>query len=204
MEKFTILFFAAFSFSTTCVNAALDYDFTDKGGIFDGLTTQNVLLSDSGTGFNTTMTVLAAGGNLNSNLGDFGVDGSEAGETNDWIDGTIESITLTFTDNIELNLIEFGGVGTGISDGVSLTIGASALNLFTGVSGFSGDSDIYTPESPIALSSGQSIIITGSSATSGFDLENFNITVVPEPGTYALLAGISVLGFVILRRRIVK
>ena len=38
----------------------------------------------------------------------------------------------------------------------------------------------------------------------GFTLEGFNVTVVPEPSTYALLSGVCALAFVMLRRRAVK
>lgn len=37
-----------------------------------------------------------------------------------------------------------------------------------------------------------------------FELQGIGLTVVPEPNTYALLAGISALGVVMLRRRMVK
>jgi hypothetical protein len=33
------------------------------------------------------------------------------------------------------------------------------------------------------------------------DAESFQVTVVPEPGTYALLSGILALGVIVIRRR---
>ncbi|MEM1221999.1 MAG: PEP-CTERM sorting domain-containing protein [Verrucomicrobiota bacterium] len=183
---------------TTVAQADVTYDFTGQGGVFDGLTTVDVIVTDIAS---TTMTVTAAGGTLNSNSGDFGVDGTEPGETNDFIDGLVESITLTFSTVVTFNFIDLGGVEADISDGANLTIAGSTLDLFTGVSGFNGTSDVYTPGSPVTLSIGESIILTGSSSTSDFDLEAINLSIVPEPSSFALIGGLLALGFVALRRR---
>lgn len=43
--------------------------------------------------------------------------------------------------------------------------------------------------------------IDSSLATASFRMPEFTVTAVPEPATYALLAGLSVLGLVLLRRR---
>ena len=179
--------------------AATTYDFTGKGDLFDGHTSVPILLTDGDN--STTMTVTGTGGNLNSNSGDFGIDGSEGGEVNDFIDGTTESVTLSFDQEIEFISIEFGSVGADLSDGVNLTIGGTILDLFTDVTDFDGTSDAYTPATAIALTKGSSIIITGSAGTSSFDLENIQIGVVPEPATDALLAGITGLAMVLLSRR---
>jgi hypothetical protein len=182
-------------------SAAITYDFTGKGGTFDGMTMQDVLLSDNVSGQDATMTVTATGGELNSNSGDFGIAGSAAGETSDWIDGTTEAIELTFDSVVELNFIEFGGIGSDSSDGAELTVASTVFSLFTGATNFDGTSDTFTPGSPISIEIGESIFITGTSSTSGFDLENFNVSVVPEPGTFGLLAGFFSLMFVMLKKR---
>ncbi|MEM7791973.1 MAG: PEP-CTERM sorting domain-containing protein [Verrucomicrobiota bacterium] len=186
---------------TTIAQADVTYDFTGQGGIFDGLTTVDVIVTDIAS---TTMTVTAAGGNLESNSGDFGVDGTEPGQTNDLIDGLVESITLTFSTVVTFNFIDLGGVGADISDGANITIAGSGLDVFTGVSGFNGTSDIYTPGSPITLSIGESIVVTGSSSSSVVDLEAINLSIVPEPSSFALIGGLLALGFVALRRRSVS
>lgn len=171
--------------------AAFTIDLTGNNAYDD----ENPLLIpfiDSGN--SATISLVPTGGSFNSNSGDFGID-------DDQINGTSEIVTITFNEDILFNFIDFGGVGADASDGVSFSIGGSITNLFTGVTGFNGSSDIYTPTSPVALATGESIIITGSSTTSIFDIQNFNVTVVPEPSTYALLAGILALTSVMLRRR---
>ncbi|MBC8207188.1 MAG: PEP-CTERM sorting domain-containing protein [Kiritimatiellales bacterium] len=170
--------------------ADLLYDFTDKGGTFDGQTSVVIPLTDGAISFN--MTVSGSGGNLNSNLGNFGIG-------DDQIDGTSESITLTFSKPIDFKAIEFGSMVGGISDGANLTVAGSAIDLYTGVSGFDGTPDIYTPASPIRVNVGQSIVITGSSETSSFDLENMTFEAVPEPATMSLV-GIGGLLALIVRR----
>jgi len=160
-------------------SAEITYDFTGKGGTFDGTNAVDIALTDSSINF--TMTVLGSGGDLNSNSGDLGVG-------DDQIDGTAESISISFDVDIDFAWIEFGGVGSDTTDGVTLTVGSqSPVELYTGVSDFNGSSDTYTPSSVIRVTSEESILITGSSATSSFDLEKMTFAAVPEPATMSLI-----------------
>lgn len=184
---------AAFLFTST-VNAAFTIDLTGNN-IYDGENPLNIAFTD---GVNSAIaTLIPTGGSFNSNAGDFGIG-------NDQIDGTSEIVTITFDKAIEFNFIDFGGVGGTISDGAKLTIAGVSTDLFTGVTGFSGSSDTYTPSSPIEIAIGQSIGVTGSSATSSFDIQTINVSIVPEPNTYALIAGMFALVSVMFQRRSVK
>jgi len=194
----TLLAFASFTIGAFSTHAAISYDFTGNND-FDGETVLTFPLVDTDNGNSTTMTLTAGGGTFNSNAGDFGIDSGTG--TNDFIDGTSESITITFATDILFNFIDLGGVGSDSSDGANLTIDATSIDLFTGVSDFNGTQDIYTPASPISLTAGNAIVLTGSSSTSDFDLEVLNFTVVPEPNTFALLAGFFALASVMYRRR---
>ena len=181
---------AAFLFTST-VNAAFTIDLTGNN-IYDGENPLNIAFTD---GVNSAIaTLIPTGGSFNSNAGDFGIG-------NDQIDGTSEIVTITFDKAIEFNFIDFGGVGSTISDGAKLTIAGVSTDLFTGVTGFSGSSDTYTPSSPIEIAIGQSIGVTGSSATSSFDIQTINVSIVPEPNTYALIAGMFALVSVMFQRR---
>jgi len=161
------------------VSAEITYDFTDKAGVFDGTNTVTVLLNDSGTDF--IMTVVGTGGDLNSNAEDFGVG-------NAFIDGTSELITISFENQtIDFSSIDLGAVGGDISDGARLTIGTQpTIDLYTDVPGFNGTSDIYTPAGSVRVNAGETIVLTGSSLTSLFDLEQMTFAVVPEPATFAM------------------
>jgi hypothetical protein len=181
---------AAFLFTST-VNAAFTIDLTGNN-IYDSENPLNIAFTD---GVNSAIaTLIPTGGSFNSNAGDFGIG-------NDQIDGTSEIVTITFDKAIEFNFIDFGGVGSTISDGAKLTIAGVSTDLFTGVTGFSGSSDTYTPSSPIEIAIGQSIGVTGSSATSSFDIQTINVSIVPEPNTYALIAGMFALVSVMFQRR---
>ena len=184
---------AAFLFTST-VNAAFTIDLTGNNN-YDDEDPLNIAFTD---GVNSaTATLIPTGGDFNSNTGDFGIG-------DDQIDGTSEIVTITFDKAIEFNFIDFGGVGSTISDGAKLTIAGVSTDLFTGVTGFSGSSDKYTPSSPIEIAIGQSIGVTGSSATSSFDIQTINVSIVPEPNTYALIAGMFALVSVMFQRRSVK
>ena len=173
---------------TISSQGAVTYNFGNQAATFDGKVSAIVALVDGATDFN--MFVVAVGGNLNSNATSFGVGDSA-------IDGTSESITISFSADILFNSIDFSSIGADITDGASFTIGGSTTNLFTGAADFNGGSDIYTPSSAIALTTGDTIVLTGSSVTSIYDLDGINVTAVPEPST-ALLGAI---GFLAFRRR---
>lgn len=165
--------------STTSGFSEIMYDYQNQGFIFDGTNRINVALSDSGINF--VMTVVSTGGELNSNIGGIGVG-------DDQLDGSSEAITISFNTAIDFISIDLGAVGTSVSDGAQLTIGAQLpRNLYTGVSGFNGTSKVYTPASAIRLGAGETIVLTGSSATSSFDLERITVIAVPEPATGGLL-----------------
>ncbi len=184
---------------TVAASAEVTYDFTGKAGVFDNETSVDVSVSDGDTGNTTTMTVNAIGGELNSNAGDLGIDDDvEPASTSDKIDGTDEGITLSFDKDVELVVIDLGSVGSDATEGALLTIDAFDITLHTGVSGFNGTSDTYTPGSPIAISAGTPIQLTGSAATSSFDLEAITLNVIPEPASLALL-GLG--GLALIRRR---
>jgi len=155
------------------------YDYQNQGAVFDGTNRVNIALSDSGIHF--MMTVASTGGELNSNIGGLGVG-------DDQLDGTSEAITISFSTAIDLVSIDFGAVGTTISDGVQLTVGTETpRNLYTGIPGFNGTSKVYAPASVIRLGAGETLVLTGSSGTSSFDLERITVAAVPEPATGGLL-----------------
>jgi len=176
---------------SSIANAAFTIDVTGNGA-YDGQNPLEIPFSDSG--YSATASFVPTGGALNSNSGQFGIGDAE-------IDGISETITITFSENIEFNFIDLGGVGADLADGASLTVAGSQIDLYTGVTDFNGSLDVYTPSTAISVSKGTAIALTGSTSTSSFFMQTINVTVVPEPGTYALLAGCFALGFVMLRHR---
>lgn len=170
---------ALFAVCAACsAGAEVTFDYTGQGAVFDGTNRVEVLLNDGGVSL--TMTVEGGGGDLNSNAGGFGIG-------NDLIEGTGESLTISFDRAVDFVSIDLSGVGSTAEAGARLTIGSlPAIDLFTGVEGFSGSADIYTPASPVRLNAGDTIVLTGSSATSSFDLDQMTFTAVPEPSTMAL------------------
>jgi hypothetical protein len=181
--------------------ADVTYTFSGQSGTFDGTTNQvQVLLTDGGIDF--LMTVSSLGGNLKALTGDFGIDGLSG--TNDQLDGTDEILTISFNKAVNFISMDLAGIGSNADDGASLKVGtASVVLLHTGSPSsavFNGTSDIYTPASPVRVDIGESIILTGSAATSAYELEAISLQVIPEPATMSLigLAGL----FAMLARRI--
>lgn len=192
--KFLVLL-AALGLATVNSQAEVTYSFFSKDGVFDGNTLAQDTLIDLDSGFSTLMTVASTGGNLNSNATGLGI-----GDAN--VDGLTEIITFSFDKDVDLNFFDFGGVGSDASDGANFKLGSNpAIDLYTGVSGFNGTSDVYTPASPVRLTSGQTIVVKGSSATSIFDLDGFSVTVIPEPSSVMLMGLVGVAAISVLRKR---
>jgi len=129
-------------------------------------------------------TITTTGGVANLDSSAFDVGGSGIDDA--------ESISFVFDRSIIITEFDFTNIGT--SEFASVTI-AGSTQLF-------GDSSGDSHTGSFSLNAGQSLIF-GFAAADGadYDLQAFTFTVVPEPGTYALLAGICALGYVMTRRR---
>jgi len=161
------------------------YTFSGQSSTFDGSTNWvQVPLNAGGVDF--MMTVSSAGGNLKALTDDFGIAGVSG--TNDQLDGTDEIITLSFSKAINVVSIDLSGIGSESSDGANLTVGnESVVSLFTGSPSFNGTFDSYTPEPPIQVDIGDSIVLTGSAVSSIYELESITVSVVPEPAALSML-----------------
>lgn len=169
----------------------------------DGLAGPALESTGTYTEAGVTINATATEGDLNSLSTSFGVDGpaSSATDDSDQIDNALgESIDFEFVfTDLAVSIVSLDFVGVGGTDGgdaVFISInGGTALELETGVSGFSGSSDIYTPGTPIALSSGDVLTITAEDVAG---IEGFTLDVVPEPTSLALI-GLG--GLLVARRR---
>jgi len=181
--------------------AAIAFDPTGQSD-YDGESELLIPLNDSETGDDISIYLTAIGGSFNSNSGDFGIDSGSG--TNDVIDGTDEAMIISFSKDIELISVDLGGVGTAAeaeSQGARLTIAGTSYDLYTGQPDFDGTSDVFTPSSPIAISANGTIVLTGSSETSAFDLESIHFSVVPEPNSAGMLLALAAMGRVMVRNR---
>jgi hypothetical protein len=171
----------------------INFEFGNQGDLFDKETTVAVAIPNGLE--NITMNVRSIGGELNSNAGDFGVG-------DDQIDGTDEIIILSFDHPISITAIDFGGI-TDANDGANLKTNSSPaldLNLSTGVVGFNGTSDIYSPQDPIILKTGETLSISGTHINAIFDLESIHFDVIPEVSSQSLKTGAVVLTLLVVSR----
>ena len=143
--------------------------------------TLTVTAATSGAGFlNVTTTGLAEGGS--------GIN------TND------EFISFTFSEDIKITFLDFNAI-TG-DESVELLIDTTSLGTFLNntvvenIANFTAPSNVTAS---ISLAQGEAFII--KHAFGAYDLERIGFTVVPEPGTYALLSGCCALVVAMLRRR---
>jgi hypothetical protein len=156
-----------------------------------GLYSQDGITLSAGTDF----------GDFNLTDNGFGPNQADSGDDTDAFDTALGDESMVFSFNIagtfqsidfallndtpETAVLSFAGGSTYIlTDGVTSSIAVSGNDTFLGIN------EDFT--------AGQLITLSISGGTN-FTLENF--TVVPEPDTYALLAGICSLGFIMLRRR---
>lgn len=173
-----------------------------------GVDAASMSLNTSGT-YTQAGIILSAGTDFNSfNLTNdgFGLNDIGSGDITDFFDGS-ESMVFSFDQAGTFNSIDFaslGGTGQELETATLSFEGGSTFNLLDGISSditvsgndfFGGIDESFTAGQLITLS------IT---AGNGWTLENFTVTVVPEPSIYALLAGFSTVAFVMLRCRATK
>ena len=103
-----------------------------------------------------------------------------------------ESITFVFDRSIVIEEFDFAEIGT--AEIASVTIAGSTHTF--------GNSSGDAHSGSFSLYEGQ-LLEFGFAAANGadYDLQGFTFTIVPEPQTYALLAGSCTLAFAMLRRR---
>lgn len=114
---------------------------------------------------------------------------SSATDDSDGIDGDDgEELSFTVTFNgaqissVSLAEVDLAGVGSASGGDAGLITQNSTLiaTLETGVSGFNGSTDVWTPPSTISVSSGD-VFIFGAEANIGIQTITFDVTAVPEP-----------------------
>lgn len=174
---FSLVLFSTSAYSATTVS------FQGQGG-YDGFSTVGVGLFDPVSSVNFTMTVSStgSGGNLNSNSTGLGVGSGDANLN------VGEEISISFNVDTEINLLDLGGVGAGVSDGITIQFGSSpSFDLYTGQANFAGVSDLWTPSSAVALSAGELLTFRVSHADAIVDLDGMNVSAVPEPSSSLLL-----------------
>ncbi len=124
-----------------------------------------------------------------SNAADFGVNASGGEDTPDEFD-TGEGMLFSFNQDVYLTGISVASFGNG-SD--------------SGTVSFDGGSTIASITATGLTSLGNTFVSNGTTlrfeALAGsFTLESISISAVPEPSTYASLAGVAMLGFAAYRR----
>lgn len=76
---------------------------------------------------------------------------------------------------------------------------ADSMTVTSGIEVVAGSIRTFTTSSPVSTI--DSLVIFQGNDQANLTFDNFNVSVIPEPGTYALLGGLAALGIVMLRRR---
>jgi hypothetical protein len=194
----TLLTVAAMSCFASFTSAQTTFIFEDHG------TTIGAGLDDSASGSFTVdgieMTASTSADNFNATSSGFGINQSATGDDTDGIDfatssdeGIVESFTLVFDQAVTLG--NFVVSSFGASDEVTLTDGANTVATITSTG--------LTSLGSYSLGSSSTLTVTTTAGSygNGWSFDSITVSAVPEPGTYALLAGFSALSFVMLRRR---
>jgi len=171
---------------------ALD-DFT--GDRFDELTSAGFQITGIGGGIGTLT------GTATTLIDDLNVTGSGLQDGSNGYDALGEGTIFAFSKNIIVTGLDFGGFTSIGSDSVTISSGATTIGTFEDgeTIGSTSFANTNAVTASIAVTAEDAFKIENVSGT--YYLESITFTVVPEPGTYALLAGFCALGFVMLRRR---
>lgn len=129
------------------------------------------------------------------------------GDDTDFFDGS-ESMVFSFDEEGTFNSIDFASLGGSGQETETATIsfagtggGATTYNLRdSGTSDIAVGSNDFFDNIGYSFEAGEQITLS-ITAGNGWTLENFTVTVVPESGTFALMAGLSGMFLVMLRRR---
>lgn len=137
-------------------------------------------------------------------LDDLNVTGSGLQDGSNGYDGAEEGTSFVFNQDVTITAMDWESFTTAGNDSVTLSSGATNIGTFPEetVTGSTDFSNTNPSTMSIEVSAGDAFTLTYDSGT--FYLESITFTVVPEPGTYALLSGICALGFVMIRRRSMK
>lgn len=143
---------------------------------------------------------VSAGTDINGTGTSFGINGSGSDDTDRFDnDDGVESLVFSFDTAGTFDILDLNAVDSGTDNGILSFAGGGTYQL-TSVTATSGSDDFAIGES---FTAGQLITLTVhvTNATN-FGLQSLTITsAVPEPSSFAALAGLAMLGFVGSRRR---
>jgi hypothetical protein len=214
--KFTLSLLTAAALSCFAVSASAQiatFDFTG-GSLADSAETANLIVSDissAATGGTDGFNSFTDSSGWDSAAQISGASSFFSAPTSQATAGDAIVFTIGVTSGFEFSITGFSfdarSTGTAPAD-IGFTIDGTSYD-------FSGS---YTNDSVITTISSNSLSLTGQTSTITISIQGWNATgsgalqidnisvaglvsAVPEPGTYALLAGCCALGFVMVRRR---
>jgi len=149
------------------------------------------------TGFAGTLTVTASASSDDLNVTNSGLQDGPSG-----FDSSGEGTSFVFNEDVTITFLDWGSFTAAGNDSVTLSSGSSTIGTFsdgtvTGTTDFSS-----TNPATMAIDVAAGDAFTLAYGSGDFFLEEMGVTVVPEPGTLGLIAGMLGLTWVMLRRRV--
>lgn len=158
--------------------------------------------------FNANFQITGIGGAIGTLNGtasalfdDLNVTASGLADAGSGYNGTGEGTSFVFDEDIVVTGLDFTSFTSEGGDSVTLLSGITSIGTFEDGE-IIGSTNFFDPNAVTAsifVAAGDAFTI--EYAAGAYHLGDFTFTVVPEPGTYALLSGFCALGFVMLRRR---
>jgi len=166
-----------------------DLDFDAISGSFTDM--------DSGL----TVTLSANIGDVNATSTSLGINAPDGGDETDQLDldNGLEVLTVSFDQSVIINSFELAEVGT--DDGLRFTFDDVDVDVFTtGVTTF--DTVLFAGSVLTIQAIDAGVNADGENLNNGVAIENFIVTVIPEPSTFILIICSGC--FFIQRRRVVS